>query len=84
MKKIWGYVKENQLQDPNDRRYIICDEKLKRVMGQDKVKLTRHQASSHTQLSNILIKGTHVFDEQGRIHHCSIYCNVLKNFIDFE
>ncbi|KAA8909318.1 SWIB/MDM2 domain-containing protein [Sphaerosporella brunnea] len=36
VKKIWAYVKSKDLQDPNDRRYIICDESLKPVFG-DKV-----------------------------------------------
>jgi len=27
-KKIWGYIKEKNLQDPSDRRKILCDEKL--------------------------------------------------------
>ena len=36
VKKIWAYVKLNNLQDPTDRRYIICDDSLKPVFG-DKV-----------------------------------------------
>ena len=31
MKGIWDYVKENGLQDPSDKRFIICDDSLKRV-----------------------------------------------------
>jgi len=27
-KKIWAYIKEKNLQDPQDRRKIVCDEKL--------------------------------------------------------
>ncbi|KAF3323992.1 upstream activation factor subunit spp27-like isoform X1 [Carex littledalei] len=29
IKHLWTYIKENDLQDPSDRRNIICDEKLK-------------------------------------------------------
>uniref|UniRef100_A0A453LWB5 DM2 domain-containing protein n=1 Tax=Aegilops tauschii subsp. strangulata TaxID=200361 RepID=A0A453LWB5_AEGTS len=29
VKRMWVYIKENNLQDPSDRRKIICDEKLK-------------------------------------------------------
>lgn len=32
-KKIWDYIKEHQLQDPNDKRQIIPDEKLSQVFG---------------------------------------------------
>ncbi|KAJ4716378.1 Upstream activation factor subunit spp27 [Melia azedarach] len=28
VKKIWAYIKENKLQDPNNKRKIICDESL--------------------------------------------------------
>jgi upstream activation factor subunit UAF30 len=34
VKKIWAYVKLNDLQDPTDRRYIICDDSLKPVFGE--------------------------------------------------
>jgi chromatin remodeling complex protein RSC6 len=37
-KKIWDYVKKNDLQDPKDRRSIRADAKLKPVFGgKDKV-----------------------------------------------
>ncbi|KAF5736112.1 upstream activation factor subunit spp27-like [Tripterygium wilfordii] len=29
VKRMWDYIKENNLQDPSDKRRIICDEKLK-------------------------------------------------------
>ncbi|KAF5752922.1 putative Upstream activation factor subunit UAF30 [Tripterygium wilfordii] len=29
VKRMWEYIKENNLQDPSDKRRIICDEKLK-------------------------------------------------------
>ncbi|MEX2582717.1 MAG: SWIB/MDM2 domain-containing protein [Gemmatimonadota bacterium] len=32
-KKVWDYVKSNNLQDPNDRRTIRADAKLKPVFG---------------------------------------------------
>lgn len=32
-KKIWDYVKKNNLQDPNDKRTIVADAKLKPVFG---------------------------------------------------
>ncbi|KAL6894143.1 hypothetical protein ACP4OV_008241 [Aristida adscensionis] len=32
VKRMWDYIKENNLQDPSDRRKIICDEKLKDLL----------------------------------------------------
>lgn len=31
LKKIWVYINENQLKDPNDKSQILCDQKLKAV-----------------------------------------------------
>ncbi|KAM0937414.1 putative transcription regulator SWI/SNF-BAF60b family [Dioscorea sansibarensis] len=35
VKRIWNYIKENKLQDPADRRNIICDEKLQELFNVD-------------------------------------------------
>ncbi|KAI8967257.1 SWIB/MDM2 domain-containing protein, partial [Mycotypha africana] len=37
VQKLWKYIKENNLQDPADRRYILCDEKLKKIFHQDRI-----------------------------------------------
>ncbi|KAL1614014.1 hypothetical protein SLS54_010084 [Diplodia seriata] len=37
VKKIWEYVKERDLQDPNDKRQIRCDEPMRAVFKQDRV-----------------------------------------------
>ncbi|XP_074581351.1 upstream activation factor subunit UAF30-like [Curcuma longa] len=37
LKKIWAYIKENNLQDPDDKRIIVCDEKLQNIFGKDRV-----------------------------------------------
>lgn len=34
-KRIWQYIKENELQDPSDKKTIICDERLKELFQVD-------------------------------------------------
>lgn len=46
VKRIWAYVKEHGLQDPEDRRYILCDDNMRPVFG-DKV----HMLYVHLPLS---------------------------------
>jgi chromatin remodeling complex protein RSC6 len=33
VKKLWEYIKKNNLQDPKNKRNINADEKLKKVFG---------------------------------------------------
>jgi len=33
VKKIWEYIKKNDLQDPKNKRNIVADEALKKVFG---------------------------------------------------
>ncbi|GFP82181.1 protein tri1 [Phtheirospermum japonicum] len=33
LKEIWAYIKEHSLQDPADKKVIVCDEKLKKIFG---------------------------------------------------
>lgn len=33
VKKLWAYIKEKNLQDPNNKRNINADENLKKVFG---------------------------------------------------
>jgi upstream activation factor subunit UAF30 len=37
VKKIWEYIKEKSLQDPQDGRFIICDENLFNLFGKKRV-----------------------------------------------
>jgi len=49
VKKLWEYIKANDLQDPTDKRQIRCDDKMQAVFKQTKVdmfqmnKLLGHQ-----------------------------------------
>ena len=47
--KMWEYIRSHNLQNPQNRREIVADDKLRRVFGKDKVTmfemnkhLTRH------------------------------------------
>ena len=35
--KMWEYIRKHNLQNPEDRREIVADDKLRRVFGKDKV-----------------------------------------------
>lgn len=39
VKKIWDYIKKNNLQDKNNRRMINADAKLKPVFGKDQISM---------------------------------------------
>ena len=35
--KVWDYIKKNKLQDPQNKREIVADEKLRAVFGKERV-----------------------------------------------
>ena len=35
--KVWDYIKKNKLQDPQNKREIMADEKLQAVFGKNRV-----------------------------------------------
>lgn len=37
VKQLWVYIKGNELQNPENKREIICDVNLKAVFGVDKI-----------------------------------------------
>ncbi|KAI1361449.1 DEK C terminal domain-containing protein [Xylaria arbuscula] len=37
VKKLWAHIKANELQDPNDKRQILCDDKMQAVFKVAKV-----------------------------------------------
>ena len=34
--KVWDYIKKNNLQNPENKREIVADAKLKKIFGKDK------------------------------------------------
>jgi upstream activation factor subunit UAF30 len=37
--KMWEYIRSHDLQNPDNRREILADDKLRRVFGKDKVSM---------------------------------------------
>ncbi|MEK7144573.1 MAG: SWIB/MDM2 domain-containing protein [Patescibacteria group bacterium] len=37
VKQLWVYIKKHNLQNPQNKRNILCDEKLKAVFGKGEV-----------------------------------------------
>ena len=37
--KIWDYIKKNKLQNPQNKREIMADEKLQAVFGKNRVSM---------------------------------------------
>ena len=37
IKKLWDYIKEHNLQDPKDKRFILCDEMLMKVFNRPRL-----------------------------------------------
>ncbi|KAF8538512.1 hypothetical protein BDD12DRAFT_149162 [Trichophaea hybrida] len=59
VKRIWAYVKLHGLQDPQDRRYILCDDNMKPVFG-DKV----HMFTMNKVLATNMYKAEDVASSQ--------------------
>lgn len=51
VKDIWSYIKEHNLQDPDNKKEIICDDKLRPIFG-DKISMFK----MHGKLSKHLTK----------------------------
>jgi upstream activation factor subunit UAF30 len=49
--KVWSYIKSNDLQNPQNRREILADDKLRKVLGKDTVtmfEMNKHLAQHLT------------------------------------
>ena len=49
--KVWDYIKKNNLQDPQNKREIMADEKLQAVFGKERVtmfEMNKHLAQHLT------------------------------------
>jgi upstream activation factor subunit UAF30 len=50
--KIWEYIHSHNLQNPENRREILADDKLQRVFGKDKVTMFEMNKHLASHLSN--------------------------------
>ncbi len=39
VRKMWNYIKKNKLQNPQDKREILADEKLRPIFGKDRASM---------------------------------------------
>ena len=37
--KVWDHIRKNNLQNPQNKREIVADDKLKKIFGKDKVSM---------------------------------------------
>ena len=38
VKKLWAHIKENKLQDPENKQYFVPDKKMQPIFGTEKVR----------------------------------------------
>jgi chromatin remodeling complex protein RSC6 len=60
VKKIWEYVRHHNLQDPKDRRFILCDEKLGKIFKKKRVNCfgMNKDLSNHLYLQEDILKSS--------------------------
>ena len=52
-KRLWDYIKAHNLQNPANKRNILCDASLKAVMGKDEVTMFEMTGHVGKQLSSV-------------------------------
>ncbi|MDP9158959.1 MAG: SWIB/MDM2 domain-containing protein [Acidobacteriota bacterium] len=51
-KKVWAYIKKHKLQDPEKRREIVADDKLKKVFGKPRLDMFQMTKAISKHLSS--------------------------------
>ena len=51
IKKLWEYIKAHNLQNPANKRNILCDAKLKAVMGKSEITMFEMTGLANKHLS---------------------------------
>ena len=52
-KRLWDHIKAHNLQNPANKRNILCDAKLKAVMGKDEVTMFEMTGLAGKHLSQV-------------------------------
>jgi chromatin remodeling complex protein RSC6 len=55
VKKLWDYIKSNNLQNPSNKSEILCDDKLRAVFHVDKIHMF-----TMNKVNTVLLQLTHV------------------------
>jgi len=63
--RLWDYIKANGLQNPSDKREILCDDKLKTVMKKNKVTMFNMNQLITPHLIEKVDKDSYEHDEAG-------------------
>jgi chromatin remodeling complex protein RSC6 len=56
IKKVWEYIKANDLQDPTNKKFILCDEKLQALFKKERIgmfEMNKHLSKVSRCLLNI-------------------------------
>ena len=61
VKQLWVYIKANELQNPSNKREIVCDDALRRVFNTDKIDMCKR----HTLFLLFTSKPSPSQNEQG-------------------
>jgi len=59
LKNIWVYIRSNNLQNPDDKREILCDDKMAKVMGGE-ASVTMFNMNKYT--------GAHILEKTGKLY----------------
>lgn len=66
VKALWGYIKRNELQNPNDKREIICDDTLRPIFGDKMTMFSMNKLlKPHLFKSEEVVGGGQVQEEEG-------------------
>jgi chromatin remodeling complex protein RSC6 len=50
--KIWDYIRKNKLQNPDNKREILADDKLKKIFGKDRCSMFEMNKHLSRHLTN--------------------------------
>ena len=58
VKGVWTYIKDNQLQDPKDGRFVVPDQKLACLMGTSGVRMNAYKMMHYIEAHLIKTPGS--------------------------